>query len=66
MLTKPAGPFASDGEIASKMEDWGDSLAARVAGLEALETRARSVLYEYWDRLPCEFAEAFDAATRLQ
>ena len=36
MLTKPAGPFASDGEIASRMEQWGDSLAARVAELEAV------------------------------
>lgn len=35
MLTKPAGPFASDGEIASKMEEWGDSLASRVLELEA-------------------------------
>lgn len=34
MLSKPAGPFASDGEIASKMEEWGDAQAARVAELE--------------------------------
>ena len=35
MLSKPTGPFASDGEIASKMEEWGDALQARVAELEA-------------------------------
>ena len=32
--SKPAGPFASDGEIASKMEQWGDALAAEVSQLE--------------------------------
>ena len=34
MLSKPTGPFASDGEIASKMEEWGNALQARIAELE--------------------------------
>ena len=42
MLTKPTGPFASDGEIASKMEEWGDALAARIAELEALLSGIKS------------------------
>jgi hypothetical protein len=34
MTQKPAGPFASDGEIASKMEERGDALQAQVEKLE--------------------------------
>lgn len=51
MLTKPSGPFASDGEIASKMEEWGDALAARVVELEArlLDTEFRHNFYTFPD-----------------
>ena len=43
-LKKPQGPFLCDGDIASKMEAWGDALMVHVAKLERDADRCRDEL----------------------
>ena len=58
-LVKPRGPFASDGEIASKMEEGGNALQDRMEKLEKVLAAARIHTLDH-ENCPCGLCKAIN------